>query len=345
MRVFLALTVFERGARALSSVGEPLLRLPGAAARRLLLRQLEERHRSLVADGRKADARVVRKELNALKRATDADSDPVRVATFFEFAPVSDPRAAAAALRAALDATKFAMGSVVVAPEGLNGALAVPDGCEAALEAALVEAAVFSAAPRLNWAAAVSRMSPFIRLRVTTKPYALTDGLAVPLALSAHSPSEMAPAAWHEALRAPRAASIIDVRNANESNVGRFDFSLALNTSTFADTWPALELALAGRPRNEPVLMYCTGGVRCAKAGAYARERLGFADVRSLRGGIVAYEKWLSDEAPQAESRFRGENFVFDRRRRHGPPSDDASDADASDVDAAAGAGSDAAGR
>ncbi|KAJ1447023.1 hypothetical protein M885DRAFT_218616 [Pelagophyceae sp. CCMP2097] len=33
MRVFLALTVFERGARALSSVGEPLLRLPGAAVR------------------------------------------------------------------------------------------------------------------------------------------------------------------------------------------------------------------------------------------------------------------------------------------------------------------------
>ena len=48
------------------------------------------------------------------------------------------------------------------------------------------------------------------------------------------------------------------------------------------------------------------------KAGAYVKQKLGFADVRRLEKGVVHYERWLEDSG--AETRFRGENFVFDKR-------------------------------
>ena len=57
--------------------------------------------------------------------------------------------------------------------------------------------------------------------------------------------------------------------------------------------------------------MFCTGGVRCIKAGAYVKQKLGFTDVRRLEHGVVAYERWAEGSG---ESRFEGENFVFDKR-------------------------------
>ena len=55
--------------------------------------------------------------------------------------------------------------------------------------------------------------------------------------------------------------------------------------------------------------MFCTGGIRCEKASAYLLSR-GFAEVYHLKGGILRYLEGV----PEAESRWRGECFVFDER-------------------------------
>ena len=55
--------------------------------------------------------------------------------------------------------------------------------------------------------------------------------------------------------------------------------------------------------------MFCTGGIRCEKASAYLLAR-GFAEVYHLKGGILKYLEGV----PEAESRWRGECFVFDDR-------------------------------
>ncbi len=55
--------------------------------------------------------------------------------------------------------------------------------------------------------------------------------------------------------------------------------------------------------------MFCTGGIRCEKASAYLLAR-GFAEVYHLKGGILKYLEGV----PEAESRWRGECFVFDER-------------------------------
>ena len=61
--------------------------------------------------------------------------------------------------------------------------------------------------------------------------------------------------------------------------------------------------------------MFCTGGIRCEKASAYLLAR-GFPEVYHLKGGILGYLEGI----PEAQSRWRGECFVFDDRvaLRHG---------------------------
>lgn len=60
---------------------------------------------------------------------------------------------------------------------------------------------------------------------------------------------------------------------------------------------------------HRPVYMYCTGGIRCERASALLRRRLGVKEVYQLSGGIHRYiDKFGSGGL------FKGKNFVFDRR-------------------------------
>jgi UPF0176 protein len=61
--------------------------------------------------------------------------------------------------------------------------------------------------------------------------------------------------------------------------------------------------------KHRRIAMFCTGGIRCEKASAYLLAH-GFAQVYHLKGGILGYLEGV----PQAESRWRGECFVFDDR-------------------------------
>ena len=42
--------------------------------------------------------------------------------------------------------------------------------------------------------------------------------------------------------------------------------------------------------KNQPIAMFCTGGIRCEKASAYL-EKKGFINVYQLKGGILNYLK------------------------------------------------------
>ena len=50
------------------------------------------------------------------------------------------------------------------------------------------------------------------------------------------------------------------------------------------------------------------------KAGAYVKQKLGFSDVRRLKGGVVNYTQQLSETDLEETSRFRGVNYVFNDR-------------------------------
>ena len=67
---------------------------------------------------------------------------------------------------------------------------------------------------------------------------------------------------------------------------------------------------LSGK-EDQPIIMYCTGGIRCEKASAYMLYR-GFKNVFHLEGGIIHYANTVKQEG--LPNKFHGKNFVFDDR-------------------------------
>ena len=81
---------------------------------------------------------------------------------------------------------------------------------------------------------------------------------------------------------------------------------------TFKEELPAVKKILDDK-KDKPILLYCTGGIRCEKASAYLKHH-GFKDVNQLHGGIIDYVRQLK-ENPEIENKFVGKNFVFDERK------------------------------
>jgi len=63
--------------------------------------------------------------------------------------------------------------------------------------------------------------------------------------------------------------------------------------------------------KDKPIVMYCTGGIRCEKASAYLLHH-GFKNVFQLDGGIIEYARRATEEG--LPLKFIGKNFVFDDR-------------------------------
>ena len=63
--------------------------------------------------------------------------------------------------------------------------------------------------------------------------------------------------------------------------------------------------------KDDKILLYCTGGIRCEKTSSYLKHH-GFKDVNQLHGGIIDYAKQVKKQ--NLENKFIGKNFVFDDR-------------------------------
>jgi UPF0176 protein len=105
-------------------------------------------------------------------------------------------------------------------------------------------------------------------------------------------------------------ALVVDMRNKYESDIGRFENAVTPSSQTFGDELQEV-VKLLDDKKNEKVLLYCTGGIRCEKASAFLKHN-GFKDVSQLYGGIINYKHEI--EQAGLESKFKGKNFVFDGR-------------------------------
>uniref|UniRef100_A0A6U4FPH3 Rhodanese domain-containing protein n=1 Tax=Phaeomonas parva TaxID=124430 RepID=A0A6U4FPH3_9STRA len=284
-----------------------------------------------------------------------AEASRLQMLSFYCFTPVADPEATRDlifGLLSGLDPQKVRAGanaagaaehnrpllgqdairgSVYVAAEGINAQLGVPVERVAELEAMLRSVPELAPEGRLslNMGSVVdAEASTFRRLLVRRRRQILTDHIpgaeAAPLDLE-DAGEELGAEDWHAAMTSAEPI-VLDCRNDYESDVGKFAPAVPLDTKTFGDTWAALEEKIPDKVKENPdtpVYIYCTGGIRCVKVGAYMKQKLGLNPKR-LEHGIIGYERWVQDqgaadgaEGAEAapESTFEGENFVFDRRR------------------------------
>ena len=172
-------------------------------------------------------------------------------------------------------------------------------------------------------------------MHIRVRDQVVADGLDAPLDWT-RGGNELEPMEWHAALDTPGAV-VLDCRNSYESDVGMFEGAIPLNTTFFRESWEALDSILENRPKDVPILTYCTGGIRCIKTNAYIEQKLGFTNVNRLKGGIISYARALEAAAEDGttpvdgtavteeashrsrileklDSKFRGVNYVFDER-------------------------------
>jgi UPF0176 protein len=98
---------------------------------------------------------------------------------------------------------------------------------------------------------------------------------------------------------------VLDTRNDYETEIGIFEGAIDPNLKTFQE-FPEY-VKNSGISKDQKVLMYCTGGIRCEKA-SLEMERQGYTNVYQLDGGILRYMKERPDH------KWQGECFVFDHR-------------------------------
>lgn len=230
---------------------------------------------------------------------------PHTVAALYQFTPLPD----AAALQAPLQALCVSLGitgTLLLAGEGINGTVA---GSAEAIDAFLAElrgGVLFGS--RLNdleCKLSTAEAPPFKKLKVKLKPEIVTfDGGRTDPARG--TGVNVAPEDWNALLARPDLL-LVDTRNAFEVALGSFSGAVDPGTRSFSE-FRAYADGL--RPEDHPeVALFCTGGIRCEKAGAYLKAR-GFETVHLLKSGILKY----LETVPEAESRWRGDCFVFDER-------------------------------
>lgn len=292
-------------------------------------------------------------------RRTDPPPLPYfQMVSFYRFAPLSDPASVRDALFEELVQIDGLRGSAYLATEGINAQFAIPtDSRNAEVVGRSVEQ--FTAAVRrgmpfdpfeinaINHGDIVDSTLPtFNRLVVRTRDAILRSGLGrnddgtgsddaeVPVTTFDWDDAgmELTPEEWDADLRKSSSGILLDCRNSYESEVGTFVGADPLGTDVFSESWDILKEKTKDLSRQEPVRIFCTGGIRCVKVGAYLKQELGFEDVRRLEHGIIGYERWATeagkevnsgrtedDEAPAAiaskDSLWEGENFLFDKRR------------------------------
>jgi UPF0176 protein len=231
---------------------------------------------------------------------------PLKVAAFYQFAALPDFRELREPLRD-ICARLHLKGSVLLAPEGINGTLAGEPAAIDALVEELQAGALFGGRlDNLELKFSPAAAMPFARLKIRLKKEIVTlgDAIADP---ARQVGTYVEPADWNALIAAPDTL-VIDTRNAFEVAMGTFEGAVDPGIRSFGQfrEFAARRLDPA---KHQKIAMFCTGGIRCEKASAYLLAH-GFSEVYHLKGGILRYLEGV----PQQESRWRGECFVFDDR-------------------------------
>jgi UPF0176 protein len=192
-------------------------------------------------------------------------------------------------------------GSILVAPEGINGTVA---GSRAAIDSMLSYLSTEVIGGKFEHKESTSINPPFIRTKVRLKKELISMGRSTnPLKPGTH----LNPKQWNELLSDPDTI-IIDSRNSYETHLGKFKGAIDPAIPNFKHLPDFIDTNLLDKKKAK-IATYCTGGIRCERFTAWLMDE-GFEQVYHLKGGILKY----LEEIPQEESLWEGECYVFDKR-------------------------------
>jgi len=118
----------------------------------------------------------------------------------------------------------------------------------------------------------------------------------------------VSPRKWKEMMESDEDYLLLDVRNDYEWKLGHFEGAVLPPCRSFREFDAYAETLKNGKdPKNTPVMMCCTGGIRCELYSSVLLEK-GFEKVYQLDGGIINYG------LQEGAKHWLGKLFVFDDR-------------------------------
>jgi UPF0176 protein len=226
----------------------------------------------------------------------------VQVITFYQFAKLPDFEQLQPSLEELCESNAL-KGTVILAPEGINGAIAGTRSGIAAFKHFWQKDQRFA---NLEYKHSIALKQPFQRLKIKLKPEIITLGIPE-LDPTQQVGTHISAKQWNQLLQDPELI-LIDTRNQYEIEIGSFVGAINPEIDSFREFPDYVEQHLDPNQHSK-IAMFCTGGIRCEKASALLL-KMGFAEVYQLDGGILKY----LEQVDPAESRWEGECFVFDDR-------------------------------
>ncbi len=200
------------------------------------------------------------------------------------------------------------MGTVLIAEEGINAALA---GTRNQADQAKQWLDNDHRLASLWLKESESDILPFSKLKVKIRDEIITFQ---PKQSNRVSPAKtpapaIEPTAVKQWLNADKPFCLLDTRNTYEIESGTFEKALDLSIDNFRDFPAAVAKAVEDGviDKSTPMVTFCTGGIRCEKAAPYLIEQ-GFKEVYQIEGGILNYFDQCGGE------HWKGDCFVFDDR-------------------------------
>lgn len=193
-------------------------------------------------------------------------------------------------------------GTILLSPEGINLFLA---GGAAGIAALLKRLREIPGLAELEVKTSLSEDPPFNRMLVRIKKEIISFGVAGVDPARRTSP-KLSASELKQWLDEGRPVTLLDTRNDYEIRLGTFRGALLPGIRTFRQ-FPEAVAKLPEELKTQPVVMFCTGGIRCEKAALSLRAD-GMENVLQLDGGILGYFEQVGGAG------YDGRCFVFDER-------------------------------
>jgi len=219
----------------------------------------------------------------------------------YKFVTLPDLRALRARLLAQCRAWDL-KGTILLSVEGINLFVA---GERAKIDLLLAELRSLPSLESLQPKFSETDHQPFSRMLVRMKKEIIAFGVEGINPALRTSP-KLSAKELKQWLDEGRPVTLLDTRNDYEVKLGTFKNAVPAGIDHFRD-FPAAVRRLPPQLKEQPIVMFCTGGIRCEKAGPFM-ENEGFKKIFQLDGGILKY----FEECGGAH--YAGECFVFDQR-------------------------------
>ena len=230
-----------------------------------------------------------------------------KILLFYAFTPLADPEALRLWQRDLCESLGLG-GRIILSKDGINGTVG---GELKAVKRYIKKTREYAPFHGIDFKWSEGRGNDFPRLSVRVRDELVSFGAPGELIVDENgvvgggihvSPSEL-----HE-LVAAKDVTFFDGRNAFEAEIGRFKNAVVPDVANTRDFVAELDSGKYDHLKNEPVVTYCTGGIRCEVLSALMVAR-GFREVYQLDGGIATYGEQYRDAGL-----WEGSLYVFDNR-------------------------------